>query len=106
MNAWIHTLRYETPIAPMQLYINSVSPTPRALGKMNSMFIGTSMALRGVLPGGISTIYALGIEHSILDGQLAWLILEVAAIIYVAVLVGPQRERGKKDVEEETGTIA
>ena len=81
----------------MQLYINSVSPSARALGRINSVFIGTVMALRGVLPAGISSLYAFGTEHGILGGHLAWAALEVTSIVFIVVVAESRPTSIKED---------
>ncbi|KFG84622.1 hypothetical protein MANI_020009 [Metarhizium anisopliae] len=59
----------------VQLALNDVSPAPQQLGTLNAIALTCTSAIRSVVPGVASAVYAVGVRHQILWGHLAWVIL-------------------------------
>ena len=66
--------------------VNEYSPSPAALGRMNSLSLCINMAGRAVTLSSASSLYAWGVDKHILGGQLAWVVLAVASAGYGASL--------------------
>lgn len=58
-----------------QLALNDVAPDTHVLGTLNAIALTGSSAIRSVVPGVATAVYALGVHNQILGGHLAWVIL-------------------------------
>lgn len=59
----------------VQLALNDVSPAPEMLGTLNAIALTCTSAIRSVVPGVATALYAVGVRHQILWGHLAWVVL-------------------------------
>ncbi|KHN99733.1 Major facilitator superfamily domain, general substrate transporter [Metarhizium album ARSEF 1941] len=59
----------------VQLALNDVSPASQQLGTLNGIALTCTSAVRSVVPGVATAVYAVGVRHQIIWGQLAWVIL-------------------------------
>ncbi|KAH8176470.1 major facilitator superfamily protein [Sarocladium implicatum] len=68
-----------------QLALNDVVPTTHVLGTLNAIAMTMSSAIRAVIPGVITVVYAVGVRSQILGGHLAWVILApiAGALLFV-----------------------
>lgn len=68
-----------------QLALNDVAPSTHVLGTLNAVAMTMSSAIRAVIPGVITVIYAVGVRNQILGGHLAWIVLApiAGALIFV-----------------------
>lgn len=72
----------------MQLAINSVSPSPQALAKLNGVFLSCALGLRAVVPALSTSLFALGIERKLMGGQLVWVVLGALSVFFCALVAG------------------
>jgi hypothetical protein len=84
-----------------------MSPSPQTLGTLNGIALTLNSLTRAITPAAASSIYAYGVSHQILWGQLGWLVLILLAIGYrVLITFLPAKAEGKiikKAVREENG---
>lgn len=59
----------------VQLALNDVSPAAHLLGTLNAVALTCTSAIRSIVPGVATAVYAVGVRHQILWGHLAWVIL-------------------------------
>ncbi|TWU73225.1 hypothetical protein ED733_004914 [Metarhizium rileyi] len=59
----------------VQLALNDVSPSAHQLGTLNAIALTCTSAIRSVVPGVATAVYAVGVRHQVLWGHLAWVIL-------------------------------
>jgi hypothetical protein len=59
-----------------------MSPSPQTLGTLNGMALTTNSFTRAITPALASSIYAYGVSHRVLWGQLGWLVLILTALAY------------------------
>ena len=59
----------------VQLAVNDVSPAPHLLGTLNAITMTGASAMRAFVPALATAVYAIGVGHEILWGQLVWVIL-------------------------------
>lgn len=85
----------------VQLAVNDVSPDSHVLGTLNALALTLSSAIRAIVPGAATAIYAVGVRGQILWGHLAWVILvPLAAAFAVACEYLPQDRRPAKEDDE------
>ena len=61
--------------AAVQLAVNDVCPSSASLGTINGIALSMSAATRAIIPGLFTGIYAVGVKHHVLGGQLAWVVM-------------------------------
>jgi hypothetical protein len=66
--------------------VNNMAPNSASLGKLNSLTLALNMAGRTLSPAAASALYAYGVGHGILKGQLAWAVFTVCSIGYAISL--------------------
>lgn len=59
----------------MQLALNDISPSHHTLGALNGIGLTLGSAAQAVMPPLITSLYAYGVNHQILHGQLAWVVM-------------------------------
>lgn len=59
----------------VQLRLNEVSPSPQALGKVNSIGELLASFVRALVPPVMSSLFAIGVRDQLLGGYFAWVIL-------------------------------
>lgn len=88
----------------VQMSLNNAAP-PGAMGTLNGIAYSASIGTKAIFPALCSGLYAWGLDHKILKGQLAWAVLLIMAIGYAALVEIYPREtdEGKKvaEVDEE-----
>lgn len=86
-----------------QLAINDVSPNSQVLGTLNALALTFSSAIRSIVPGASTAIYAIGVRNQILWGHLAWVLLIPLAITYAVACkwLPDDKKIAKTDEEEE-----
>jgi hypothetical protein len=78
-----------------------MSPSPQTLGTLNGIALTTNSFTRAITPALTSSIYAYGVKHHILWGQLGWLVLICAAIAFgVLVRFLPKKAEGWSAVKK------
>ncbi|SPJ73070.1 related to tetracycline resistance protein (probable transport protein) [Fusarium torulosum] len=86
----------------VQLAINDAAPDPHVVGTLNALAMSFASAVRAIVPGAATAIYAIGVRGQILYGHLAWVILIPLAMAFtVACLYIPEGKRSSKDNDEE-----
>jgi MFS family permease len=79
-----------------QLAVNDIAPSHETLGALNGIVMAISSGLRAVVPVAFNSIYAAGVKHHILGGQLAWALMALFAIPFYFVLrYLPEKAEGK-----------
>ena len=82
--------------AAIQLAINDIAPSHETLGTLNAIVIAVSSGLRAFVPALSTSLYAAGVRHQIVGGQLFWvIIIPVAAGLYVTLNYLPEKAAGK-----------
>jgi hypothetical protein len=80
----------------VQLAINDITPHPNSLGTLNGVALTLQSATRAVTPALASSIYAFGVSHHILWGQLGWLVLVLLAFGYCVLIRWlPEKAEGR-----------
>ncbi|KAJ7650799.1 hypothetical protein FB45DRAFT_888824 [Roridomyces roridus] len=70
----------------IQLALNDIAPSPNSLGTLNAIFLTLNSALRAVVPGIFSSIFALGARTQLFGGQSTWALLVALTIgLWIAV---------------------
>ncbi|KZZ95850.1 Major facilitator superfamily domain, general substrate transporter [Moelleriella libera RCEF 2490] len=59
----------------VQLALNDAAPAVHLLGTLNAIALTCTGAIRSVVPGAATALYAVGVRNQIVWGHLAWLIL-------------------------------
>jgi MFS family permease len=59
----------------VQLALNDVSPAAHLLGTLNAVALTCTGAIRSIVPGVSTVVYAIGIRNQIIWGHLAWVLL-------------------------------
>ncbi|KAK2589465.1 hypothetical protein QQS21_012856 [Conoideocrella luteorostrata] len=59
----------------VQLALNDVSPAAHQLGTLNAIALTCTSAIRSIVPGVATAVYAVGVRYQILWGHFAWVIL-------------------------------
>lgn len=78
----------------VQLALNDVSPTQNLLGTLNALALTCASAIRSVVPGVSTAIYAVGVRNQILAGHLAWvLLIPISAALSVVLKWLPNDNR-------------
>ncbi|KAK7403483.1 hypothetical protein QQX98_010762 [Neonectria punicea] len=87
----------------VQLAINDVSPNSHVLGTLNALALTLSSAIRAIVPGAATAIYAVGVRYHILGGHLAWVILIPLAVAFAVGCnyLPKDKQIPKNDNEEE-----
>jgi hypothetical protein len=86
----------------VQLAINDSAPDPHVVGTLNALAMSFASAVRAVVPGAATALYAIGVRGQILYGHLAWAILIPLAMAFTVVcLYIPEGKRSSKDNDEE-----
>jgi len=75
-----------------QLAINNICPSPAVLGTMNGLALSLTSGVRAFAPGIFASLFAAGVKHQVLGGELVWVVLCVLA----AGLVGLMRQLPRK----------
>ncbi|KAJ7617216.1 tetracycline:hydrogen antiporter-like protein [Roridomyces roridus] len=87
----------------MQLAVNDVAPAPNTLGTLTAISLTLTAALRALIPGVFSSIFAIGARTQILGGQIIWVLLTSLALgFWVAVRYLP--EKADKKVHRSSST--
>lgn len=85
-----------------QLALNDVSPNSHVLGTLNAIALTGSSAIRSVIPGVSTAIYAIGVRNQILAGHLAWVMLIPCAVIYaVSARLLPEGRKPHRATEDD-----
>ncbi|KAM0436626.1 hypothetical protein ACHAPT_002334 [Fusarium lateritium] len=85
----------------VQLAVNDVAPDSHVLGTLNALALTLSSAVRSIVPGAATAIYAVGVRGQILWGHLAWVILIPLAVTFaVSCEYLPEGRRSTKDDDE------
>lgn len=66
----------------VQLALNDVAPNHHVLGTLNAIALTMASAIRSVVPGLSTALYAVGVRHQIFAGHLAWIVLIPLTIIF------------------------
>jgi hypothetical protein len=73
-----------------------MAPTPSSLGTINGMALSVSSGVRAFTPALFLSIFAFGVGHQILQGQLIWLVLTVVVMVFGAALFWfPEKASGR-----------
>jgi hypothetical protein len=73
-----------------------MSPSPQTLGTLNGIALTTNSFTRAITPALASSIYAYGVSHRILWGQLGWLVLILVALAYgLLIRLLPEKAEGR-----------
>ncbi|KAJ7617228.1 MFS transporter [Roridomyces roridus] len=64
----------------IQLALNDIAPAPNTLGTLNAIFLTLNSALRAVVPGIFSSLFALGVRTQLLSGQAIWALMVTLTI--------------------------
>lgn len=64
----------------VSLAVNDVSPDSAALSKITSVAMTLCTSVQAVTPWASTSLYAVGVGHHILGGQLAWVVLVSLAV--------------------------
>jgi hypothetical protein len=83
-----------------------MAPSPDTLGTLNGIALTSNSFTRAITPALASSIYAYGVSHHVLWGQLGWLALICAALAYgLLIRFLPEKAEGwsiaKKVAREE-----
>lgn len=79
-----------------QLALNDIAPSHETLGALNGIVLSLSSGLRAVVPVAFNSMYAAGVKHRILGGQLAWLVMFLFALPFYFVLrYLPEKAEGR-----------
>ena len=70
----------------VQLALNDASPTPNLLGSLNALAMTNLSAIRSVVPGVATAVYAVGVRNQIFAGQFAFVLLIPVAMALSVVL--------------------
>lgn len=82
--------------AANQLALNDIAPSHETLGALNGIVLSLSSGLRAVVPVAFNSMYAAGVKHRILGGQLAWLVMFLFALPFYFVLrYLPEKAEGR-----------
>ncbi|KAF4471329.1 tetracycline resistance (probable transport) [Fusarium albosuccineum] len=85
----------------VQLALNDVAPDSHVLGTLNALALTFSSAIRAIVPGAATAIFAVGVRGQIFWGHLAWVILIPLAMAFtVACQYLPEGHRPAKDSDE------
>ncbi|KAH8712205.1 major facilitator superfamily domain-containing protein [Phaeosphaeriaceae sp. PMI808] len=70
----------------VQLAINDIAPSHETLGTLNAIVLAVQSGIRAVAPAASTSIYAIGVKHQILGGQLFWLLNTLLAFGLFGIL--------------------
>jgi hypothetical protein len=80
-----------------------MSPTPGSLGTINGMALSISSGVRAFTPALFLSIFAFGVGHQIVQGQLIWLVLAGVAMVFGAAIFWlPEKASGRRRVNQAT----
>lgn len=86
----------------VQLALNDVSPSSNVLGTLNALALTLSSAIRSIVPGAATAIYAIGVRGQIFGGHLAWVILFPLAVAFgIGCRYLPEGSQTAKDNNDE-----
>lgn len=88
----------------VQLAVNDVVPDSHILGTLNALALTFSSAVRSIVPGAATAIFAIGVRGQIIWGYLAWVILIPLSIAFAigCDYLPDGRQPVKKDGDEES----
>lgn len=99
MRAWSNA-----QIAAIQLALNDIAPTQETLGTLNAIALALQSGLRSVAPAAATAVYAIGVKHHILGGQLFWVCnVALACGLLVLLPLCPEKAKGLPKKQAHNG---
>ncbi|KAF2648278.1 MFS general substrate transporter [Lophiostoma macrostomum CBS 122681] len=84
-----------------QLAINDIAPTHETLGTLNAVTLTLSCALRAFIPALATSLYAIGVNYQIANGQFFWILgIGIAASMVGVVRLLPAKAEGKPQTQQ------
>ncbi|TID20758.1 putative peptide/nitrate transporter [Venturia nashicola] len=93
------------------LALNDVTPGHQNLGGLNSIALTFSSAIRSITPALFSSLYAYGVTHQILGGELGIVVIALfaggfwVACQFLPKQIEDQPDGKKKDIEQQDGKL-
>lgn len=80
-----------------------MSPTPSSLGTINGLALSISSGVRAFTPAVALSIFAFGVGHQILYGQLIWFVLTAVVMVFgTSLLWFPEKAFGRPRASQAT----
>jgi hypothetical protein len=80
----------------VQLAVNDISPSYETFGTLNAIVLALSCGVRAFAPAVATSIYAIGVKHRILGGELFWFLNVLLALGFIGVVrLLPEKAGGK-----------
>ncbi|KAL5383505.1 hypothetical protein DPSP01_005901 [Paraphaeosphaeria sporulosa] len=92
----------------VQLALNDISPSHESFGTLNALVLALQSGIRAIIPAASTTLYAIGVKHHILLGQLFWVVIVPVAIGFnFMLMLLPEKAEGrpKPSQQEDEETI-